>query len=293
MNKTWLAYMQITAGTLIGALAVNLFMVPNQLASGGMSGLLLFLHYVFGLPLGMTYFLANLPALFWLFRLYGWHGLLKTLWGIASFSVFLELARPLTAFAPTDNLMLATIYSGVLMGLGLGLAVRVGGSTGGSTPIAQIVHHYTGLSIGKFLLATDALILAFGAITTSAERILYGLIMTFVVMRLLQAVQEGFSTSRCLLIISESPDEVGQAIMREIRRGVTRLSGSGEYSGRPRPVLMCVVSETEVHRIKRLVLAADPDAFVVITDAREVAGRGFTLDTDIRRIPFWYTQRGA
>lgn len=291
--KRAIDYIQIGVGTLVAALSVNLFMIPNQLASGGLGGLLLLLHYLWSIPIGTTYLAVNLPIFAWLYRLHGWHGLMKTVWGTASFSLFLELTRPLAGYAPTQNLLLASIYAGVLMGLGLGLAIRVGGSTGGTSAIGHVVRHYTGFDLSRFLLLTDLLIFAVGAFVLSMEAILYAAITTFLVMKLIQTVLEGFSTSRCLLIISEKPDAVSQSILRELQRGVTRLSGKGEYSGQPRPVLLCVVGETEVLRIKRLVLAADPNAFLVVTDAREVEGQGFTLDTDVRKIPFWAAQRGA
>jgi uncharacterized membrane-anchored protein YitT (DUF2179 family) len=288
--RRFFAYLQITIGTLIGALAVNLFMLPNHLPSGGLNGLLLICYYLWKVPIGPAYFLANLPALAFLFKIQGWKGLLRTVYGIGSFSLFVEWTRPLAAHAPTHNLLLATIYGGGLMGLGLGLALRAGGSTGGTSAIARVVFHYTGFDVGKFLLVTDMLILAFGAVMLSVESILYGVLMTFLVMRLVQAVQEGFTTSRCLLIISSRPDEISAAIRTELKRGATRLDAIGEQTGVPRPVLMCVVAESEVHRAKRLVLSTDPEAFLVIADAREVAGRGFTLDTEIRRIPFWVGQ---
>ena len=290
--KNILHYAQIGAGTLLGALAVNLFLVPNQLPSGGLGGLILLMHYLWNIPMGGIYFLANLPALFWLLRLYGFGGLMKTLLGIISFSLFLELTKPAIAYAPTENLLLATIYASALLGLGMGLALRVGGSTGGTSSIGKVVHHYTGYDIGKFLLMTDLVILGASAFLLSAELVLYGILGAYVLTRTIKVVQEGFSTSRCLLIISERPDDVSAAIMAEIKRGVTRLDGMGEFTGQPRPVLMCVVGETEVFKIKRLVLGADPSAFVLITDAREVSGKGFTVETEVRRIGFWAAQGG-
>ncbi len=280
-------YVQITAGTVIAALAVNLFLMPNQLASGGLGGLLLILHYLWEIPMGSTYFLVNIPAIYLLYRIYGWQGLARTIWGIAAFSLFLDLTEPLSIYAPTTNPLLAAIYAGLLVGLGLGLTLIVGGSTGGTSTVAQAVRHYTGMDASRFLFLTDLLILAFGAVVLNLEAVLYGLLVTFIMARVIQAVQEGLNTSRCLMIISEHPDDVSQAIMHEVRRGVTRLDGTGEYSRQRRPVLMCVVRESEVVRIKRLVLQTDPEAFVLITDAREVNGRGFTLETDIRPIPFW------
>lgn len=288
-----LTYLQILAGTAIAALAVNLFLLPNQLTTGGLNGLLIVLHYVWDLPIGLVYLAANLVSIYWLRRLYGWTSLFKQLWGILTFSAALELTRPFAAYSPTANLLLAAIYGGVVMGLGLGLALRVGGSTGGSTSIAQIVHHYTGLNVSKFLFGSDLVVLALGALVVGVEAVLYGMITTYLVIRVLHLVQEGFTTSRCILIISEQSEAVASAVLTEIQRGVTRLSGQGGYSGDARPVLMCVVSETEVPRLRRIVLDADPYAFVVVMEAREVAGRGFTLDTDVRHIPFWVTQRGA
>lgn len=290
--KKLLQYAQIAAGTLLSGAAVNLFLVPNQLPSGGMGGLTLLAHYLWQIPMGSTYLIANLPALFWLLRLYGYNGLMKTLWGIISFSLFLELTRPMTAYAPTENLLLATIYASVLLGLGMGLTLRVGGSTGGTSSIGKVVHHYTGFDIGKFLLVTDLIILGASAFILSPELVLYGMLGAYILTRTVRVVQDGFSTSRCLLIISERPDAVSAAIMAELKRGVTRLDGMGEYTGQPRPVLMCVVGENEAARIKRLILSADPAAFVLVTDAREVAGKGFTVETDVRRIGFWAAQGG-
>lgn len=285
--KRLFPYLQILAGTAIAALAVNLFLLPNHLASGGLGGLLLLCYYLWGLPMGPAYFAANLPAIYLLYRLYGMQGLARTIWGIATFSLLLEVTQPLSAYAPTTNPLLATIYSGILMGLGLGLALMVGGSTGGTSTMAHVVKHHTGMDASRFLFLTDLLILGFAAVVLQVEAVLYGLLMTFVMSKVISAVQEGLTTSRCLMIISDHPDLVTSTILNDLKRGLTRLDGTGAYSGQPRPVLMCVVAESEVVKVKRLVLQADPEAFVLITDAREVNGRGFTLETDIRPLPFW------
>ncbi len=291
MSKLF-AYLQIIAGTAVAAAGITLFMLPNQLPSGGLGGLLVILHYLYGVPIGAIYFLVNVPILAWLFRLHGWQSVMKTLVGAGAFSIFMEIFRPLTDLAPTTNPMLASIFAGITVGVGLGLTIRAGGSTGGTSSLAYVVRHYTGMDVAKFLLVTDLAILVLGGVALSIEAVLFGLVTTYLVMQGIAKVQEGFTTARCLMIIAEEPDLVSQAILTEVKRGVTRLEGLGEYSGRPRPVLMCVVSETEVHRVKRLVLDADPTAFVVITGAEEVSGPGFTLDTDVRRIPFWAAQRG-
>ncbi len=282
-----LSYAQIAAGTLIMALAVNLFLVPNELPAGGASGLMLILHYLWNVPIGLSYLLINVPALFLLWRTSGFSGVIKTVWGTVCFSFFVDATASLAAQPLTENLLLASVYAGTGIGLGIGLALRAGGSTGGSDAIAKVVRHYTGLEVGKFILYSDIAILAFGAVMLSPEAILYALIITFVITRMIQVVQEGLTSSRCLLVITQRPDEVAGALMREAKRGITWLEGTGGYTGHRRPVLMCVVSEQEVLKAKRAILQADPEAFLVITDAREVAGRGFTLDTDIRRVSVW------
>lgn len=290
--RSFLAYMQITVGTVLAALAVNLFLIPFHLPSGGLGGLTLLLHYLWGLPNGWSYLIANIPILFALYRLKGWSGLAKTAWGMTAFSVFLEVLQPLGRYTPTQNVMLASVCGSVMIGLGVGLVVRVGGSTGGTSSLGHIVRHYTGMDIGRFLLVTDMAVLAFAAVALPLESVLYAVIMSFVTNRVVQVVQEGFSTSRCLLIISERPADVSAAILTEMRRGVTRLSGTGEFTGQSRPVLMCVVSDNEMHLLKRLVLATDSGAFVLVMDARNVTGLGFTLDSELRPLSFWATQTG-
>lgn len=264
-------------------------MVPTHLPSGGLSGLILILNYLWQIPIGPTYFVANIPAVIWLFKVKGWQGGAKSVYGIASFSLLVQLTAPLGAYAPTQNMLLAALFGGALMGAGVGLTLMVGGDAGGNSTYARMIRHYTGRNVAGLMLVMDAVILTFGALMLSVESILYALAMTVVISYALQKVQDGLNASRFILVISERTDEVGAAIMEEVRRGVTRLDGRGEYTGKPRPVLMCAVHPNEVLRVKRLVLEADPEAFILVSDAREVSGRGFTLEHEVRRLPYWAT----
>lgn len=287
-----LAYLQIALGTLISALAINLFLVPTHLPSGGLGGLMLMLNYLWQIPIGPAYFAANIPAILWLFKVKGAQGAVKSLWGIASFSLFVQVTAPLTVYAPTQNLVLAAIFAGALLGIGTGLTLVVGGDTGGNSTYARMIRHYTGLNVGTVMLVMDAVILGFGAFMLSLEPVLYALIMTVVVSHAISLVQDGLNSSRFVLIISERVDLVAAALLEDLKRGVTRLEARGEYTGKSRPVLMCVVSPTEVIRVKRLVLETDPEAFMMVSDAREVSGRGFTLGHELRRVPYWVAQSG-
>lgn len=287
-----LAYLQIALGTLVSALAVNLFLVPTHLPSGGLGGLMLILNYLWQIPIGPAYFVANIPAILWLFKVKGAQGAVKSLWGIVCFSVAVQVTAPLSVYAPTQNLVLASIFAGALLGVGTGLTLVVGGDTGGNSTYARMVRHYTGLNVSTVMLAMDAVILSFGAFMLSVEPVLYALVMTVVVSYSVGLVQDGLNSSRFVLIISERVDLVAAALLVDLKRGVTRLEAKGEYTGKSRPVLMCVVSPTEVMRVKRLVLETDPEAFMMVSDAREVSGRGFTLEHELRRVPYWAAQSG-
>ncbi|HWI62715.1 MAG TPA: YitT family protein [Symbiobacteriaceae bacterium] len=289
IRRSLIAYAQITFGTLLSALAVNLFMVPTHLPSGGLSGLMLIFNYLWGLPVGPAFLIANVPAILWLFKVKGWEGGAKSVYGIISFSLLVQLTVPLSAYAPTQNTFLAVLFGGLLMGTGVGLTLIVGGDAGGNSTYARLIRHYTGMNVAGLMLGMDFLILAFGAVMLSVESVLYALAMTVVISYSMQMVMDSLNASRFILIISEKSDAVGAAIMAEVRRGVTRLDGRGEFTGRDRPVLMCAVYPSEVLRVKRLVLEADPEAFMLVSDAREVSGRGFTLEHEVRRLPYWAT----
>ncbi|MDF2630343.1 MAG: hypothetical protein K0R39_4174 [Symbiobacteriaceae bacterium] len=287
-----LAYVQIALGTLVSALAINLFLVPTQLPSGGLGGLMLIMNYLWQIPVGPAYFVANIPAILWLFKVKGRQGAVKSLWGIACFSLLVQVTAPLSVYAPTQNLVLAAIFAGALLGIGTGLTLVVGGDTGGNSTYARMIRHYTGLNVSTVMLGMDAVILGFGATMLSVEPVLFALIMTVVCSYCVGLVQDGLNSSRFVLIISEQVDLVGTALLGELKRGVTRLDARGEYTGKSRPVLMVVVSPPEVMRVKRLVLETDPEAFMMVSDAREVSGRGFTLEHELRRLPYWAAQSG-
>lgn len=289
MNRNTLAYLQITFGTLFAALAVNLFMVPAHLPSGGLSGLMLIFNYLWQIPIGPSYLAANVPGVLWLLKVKGWQGAAKSIYGIVSFSVLVQVTAGLGVYAPTQNPILNVLFGGMLLGTGVALTLVVGGDAGGNSTYARMIRHYTGLNLASLMLAMDFAILAFGAITLSVEAILYGLAMTVVISYAVQMVQDSLNASRFILIISDQADAVSAAILGEVGRGVTRLDGKGEFTGKPRPVLMCAVFPSEVLRVKRLVLEADPEAFILVSDAREVSGRGFTLEHASRRLPYWAT----
>lgn len=285
-------YAQIVVGCALSGVAVNIFVVPHHLASGGVGGLLLIAHYVWGSPIGIVYAVANVPLVIWLWRLSGWEGLAKTIVGIAAYSIFVDATTGLANLHYAHDPLLATVYAGVLSGIGGGLVYRTGATSGGTSVLGRIVRHYTGMEIGRFLFLTDLFVMGLaGVILRSPEVTLYSWVMTYVSSRLTDNILEGVLRSKAITIITDQGETVAAAIMEQLHRGVTVLAAEGAYSGERRQMLVCVVAPNELLRLRSAITEVDPDVFFFVTDAHEVAGRGFTMDSTHRRVPFW-VQRG-
>jgi len=268
-------YAQIVAGSLMVAVGTNLFFVPNNVVSGGVTGIAILAHHLLHTPVGSVVFVLNLPLL-WL----GWRfaGGLRFFVRTAVSVVVLSAGIDLTAALftpPTHDRLLVICYGGLVDGLGMGLVFRGRGSTGGTDVLARLAHRYLGVGIGQALLVINVAIFAAAAFVFGAEAVMVALALAFVSARVLDLVQAGFSAARAALIISHEPDAVREAVLKRLGRGVTVLHGQGGYTGEERPVLYVVVAPHEVGRLKRLVAQVDRAAFVAITPAQEVLGEGF------------------
>ncbi len=287
-----LEYIQIALGAALSAAAINLFILPHHFAAGGISGLLIIAHYLWNTPIGILYAAANLPLLIWFWRLFGWEGLAKTIWGIACFSGLIDGFTFLARYSPTRDPLLAIIYGALLLGVGGGLIFRTGATSGGTSIAGRILRHYTGFEIGRFLFFTDVLVMGLaGLILGALEITLYSWVLSYLSNRIIDSVQEGLVDFKAAHIISDHGQKIAEELMEKLHRGVTVLDAQGAFSQRNRALLVCVVAPQELMRLRALVQAIDPEAFLFVTDAREVAGRGFTLDSATRRIPFWAKQR--
>jgi uncharacterized membrane-anchored protein YitT (DUF2179 family) len=266
-------------GSLIIALSFNMFLSPNQVAPGGVTGISIIVQSMFGIEPALTQWALNIPLLLLGFRFLGRQFGVKTAVG----SLLLPLLILLTRWMPalTNNLLLASIYGGMLIGLGLGFVFRGKGSTGGADLAAQIIHKYTGFSLGLIIAMLDALVIVTAGIVLSPEKALYALIGLFVTGKTINIVQIGLSYSKVVFIISEKSAAIRQEILVELDRGLTNLQATGGYTGENRTVMMVVVGQTEVSRLKELVKATDPGAFVILSDTNEVLGEGFKLQGNL------------
>jgi uncharacterized membrane-anchored protein YitT (DUF2179 family) len=268
-------FLGVTLGVVLTALGLDLFLVPNKIAAGGVSGLATVIHHLLGAPVGMTMLALNVPLFaMGIYRL-GLKFGFRSLYGTISLSLVVDALAPYLP-VPTHDPLLASIFGGVLTGLGLGLVFRYRGTTGGTDLAAAILRTYTGANVGQLLFLVDGLVVLFAGFTfKSWELAMYALITIFVTAWLIDLVQEGISYTKAFFIISQRADEIAGVVLRELNRGATALKGRGMYTGRERDVLLVVVNRSEVTRLKDLIYRVDRQAFVILADVHEVLGEGF------------------
>ena len=268
----------ITIGATVFGTGVQGFIVPHQLLSGGISGLSLIIYYITQgvLSLGAINFLLNIQVLYDAWRWLGrWH-LGVTLFGTLFMSVIINILAPLSTLELTHNPIIGGILGGLFSGLGLGIVYRGGGNTGGIDPIALIIRNRFGLQIGSILFGINMMILVAGAIVINIEAAATTLISTYLSAMVTNKVITGFNQRKAMFIISYKPVTICNLIIEKLGRGATILNGEGAYTHQPKQVIMVVVSLLQVARLKAAVEAEDPTAFMVITDAAEVIGTGFS-----------------
>ncbi|THE12432.1 YitT family protein [Bacillus timonensis] len=266
-------YIYILLGSATVALAFNLFLLPNRVASGGVSGISTILYSLFGWEAAYVQWAFNIPlfiaGVIFLGKVYGARTLIGTLF--LPFVVYLSRNMEPVTLDP----LLGALFGGSGVGLGLGITFRGNASTGGTDLAAQIVHKYTGISLGKCVAFIDGLIVVTATIVFDIESGLYALIGLFVTSKTIDLVQVGLGNSKMALIITNHQDEVRQEIFDKLDRGVTKLSGYGGYTNDERPMLLCVVDQKEFTKLKQVVQSVDTTAFVIVMDAAEVVGEGF------------------
>lgn len=266
-------YSLVTAGAFCVAVAFNLFLHSFQIASGGVSGISIITSDMFGIRPAYTQWVLNFLFVILGFFVLGRQFGVKTLYGTFVLPLFVLLTEDWQTI--TQEPLLAALYGGVGVGVGIGLVFRAGASTGGTDLLAQILHRYFGLSLGVAVLLIDGLVVVTAAFVFGPEKALYALITLYITGKTIDAVQIGLGYAKMAFIISNHRDAIRDAILYEMDRGVTRLAAHGGYTDEERPVLMCVVAQNQLARLKTTVERIDPDAFVIVSDANEVLGEGF------------------
>lgn len=278
-----LEYMLVIIGNLILALGVGLFILPNHILSGGVAGIAVALEPILHISSNMiinilTFCLFGVGAL-----VLGKKFLIKTALSSILYPLFLTIISQFTdAVYITDNAILASLYGGVMIGLGVGLVFRTGASTGGMDIPPLIINKYTGLPLPTLVLVIDGLTVILGAAVYGIEASLIGIISVWVSSYMInKAITFGGHEAKNVMIISDKYEEIMNAIAQSIGRGATILEGIGGYTKEKRPVLMIVIVKKQYAEVNRIVSHIDPTAFMIVTDAREVQGEGFTYEEEL------------
>jgi len=266
----------IALGTLLQALAMDLFLVPNLLSAGGVTGLSQIVNYYTGWPIGVMIIIANVPLFVLGWKFLGGHRFaIRTVATVVGYSVLVDLLSPYLPKNLTDDPVLIALYGGLLNGIGMGLVFRGQGTSGGTDIIARLLGQWRGVPLSQSYLVTDTLIVFAAGLAFSWTKALYAVVVLYISGVAAEVASEGFDVTRVATIVTQRPQAVGEKIMRDLVRGVTMWTGTGMYSGEARTVLFCAVGRGEVNQLKRIIHEADPAAFVVIGQAHEALGEGF------------------
>ena len=269
-----MAYAQIFIGSVIGAAAYPTFLIPNNIAPGGLTGVATILNYLAGWPVGITALVLNIPLFLIGYRTMGKVFAFRSLVATALFTILIDIL-PLKPVS--EDPLLGTLFGGVVLGIGLGLILRGGATTGGSDMIARMVHRrFSFITVGMFLFALDFLVVLAAAIFIGGTEALYAMIDIYVCGRVIDAVMVGFGGNKACFVMTDAWQKITGRVLNEIERGCTLLEARGAYSGTSRPVVMCVMSRQEMTALKRIVQEEDEKAFMFITEAHEALGEGFS-----------------
>ncbi|MBE7091959.1 MAG: YitT family protein [Clostridiales bacterium] len=270
-------YFVIIFGAFFLSLGLNVFLVPQKISTGGISSIATILKHLFNVPLSLTIIILNGILFLFGVKILGKKALIKTVLGIVSLSLFLEI----TSFIPIyrEDMLASSILGGILVGIGLGLVIRQGASTGGSDFLALMLYKYfPHISIAKIILTVDIIIVSISALIFKSVTVgIYSLISLFISSKLADGILIIGDRAKTLFILSDNCNEIAAGIMEKFQRGVTGIKAKGMYKNRDNTMLLSVVTPKEVPLITEYIKKKDANAFIIINDAHEVFGEGFKI----------------
>ncbi|MGL6114552.1 YitT family protein [Cetobacterium sp. SF1] len=285
--RIMLDYIFIYIGTFIAAVGINVFLVPAKLAPGGVTGISIIVNSFTGISLGNLIFIINIPIFLCGLKVFGKSYGLKTLMGITFLSFNLDIIKyiipnyeNLIDFAKGGNLLLAPLYGGLFMGIGLGIVMKSGGTTGGSDIVAGILNKYFKIPMGQAFIMIDFCVISTAAYIFGIEKALYALINLYTTGFVINKVIEGRGGAKMAYIITSKYEEVKEIIIHDLNKTGNLLRAEALYTGSERKVIMTVLRNREVFLLKELISNVDKEAFVIITEAYEVMGRGYTFEVN-------------
>lgn len=275
IKKYAIEILQLVSGTVIMAMGISQFLLPNKLSSGGFSGLATIPYYIFNWSMGITILILNIPCFILAFIRIGKDFFVKSLFGTALLSFFIDYFSRYNGL--TNDKILACLYGGILMGIGTAIILKANASTGGSDLISLIIKSFKpGLSTSNLIIMFDVFVISLNIIAFKELEIgLYSAIAIFIMGKMIDIIFEGVGFSKMVFIISDKYKEISKKIGDDIERGTTGIYSKGMYTNHERTMIMCVASRWEVVKIRQIVNKIDSKAFIIISNVREVFGKGF------------------
>lgn len=270
-------YLKAALGAVIYAAGFRLFLYPHSIVVGGLTGISMIINFMSGLPVGIMVIVMNIPLFAISWKRFGLGFIILSLFSMILSSLLTD-AFGLLDWSITDEPLLACIYGGLIKGLGLGIIYSTGGSTGGSDIVAKFLRlRYPYVNFGTLLLLLDvAVVLVFTLCFKRYDSAMYAIIAMFISSKTIDFVLYGVSNSKVCYIISDASEEIKHAINENLNRGVTILHGAGAYSGKEKDVILCVIKRQQIVEVRSIIKRYDENAFVIMSDSREVFGRGFS-----------------
>ena len=261
-------YIFLFVGSLIAAVGLEIFLVPNNIIDGGIVGISIMASHLWKIPLGVFTFALNVPFLFIGYKQIGKTFVISSLFSITLFSIFIMILHPVAGL--TNDILLATVFGGIILGAGVGLILRYGGSLDGTEIVAIIMNKGTMFSVGQIVMCFNIIIFSSAALILGWDRALYSMLAYFVAHKAIDIVMEGFDEAKAVMIISDNGDEIAEAITARLGRGVTFLEGRGGFSNDKKTILYSVVTRLEISKLRSIINDKDENAFVAINDVSDV-----------------------
>ncbi len=279
--KIFLNLVLLTIGALVAALALEVFLIPNTILDGGVTGISIIISKLSKIPLSLLVLVLNIPFIYVGYKNLGKRFLGRAIYSMIVFSLFLHLFENVHAF--TEEILLATVFGGVILGAGVGLVIRFGGCVDGTESVAIVISKKTNLSVGQVVLIFNLFIYTTAGFMFGFDRAMYSLLTYFITFKVIDLVSEGLEQAKAAMIITDKGSDLSKEIYKRLGRTTTTIRGKGLISGE-KEVMYCVLTRLEVYELRKIVEDMDDSAFISISDVTDIIGNHIKSTNKIRKL---------
>lgn len=269
-TRRLISFVMLTIGSIIAAYALESFLIPNTILDGGVTGISIIVSKITNLPVSLLVLILNIPFVYIGYKNLGRGFLIRAVYSMVLFSVSLSVFR---YYEPlTEQMLLATVFGGILLGLGVGLVIHFGGCVDGTESVALVISKKTTLSVGQVVLVFNLVIYSVAGLIFGLDRAMYSLLTYFITFKVIDFVSEGFEQAKAALIITEKGTDMAKEIYKRLGRTVTTIRGKGLISG-DKEVMYCVLTRMEIYELRHIVEEMDESAFITILEVSDIIGQ--------------------